>query len=90
MNWLCFAVVADAFAAWLCQSGASQRQQPHSGAHTAVCLAGAGRFLRCVNQELLGQEQPVIAAKTYFQRATQAIDELLALVDAALAQLQPR
>lgn len=47
-------------------------------------------FLRCIQQELLGQEQPVIAAKTYFQRATQAIDELLALVDAALAQLQPR
>ncbi|MDA7088740.1 nitrate- and nitrite sensing domain-containing protein [Pseudomonas sp. SA3-5] len=47
-------------------------------------------FLRCIKQELLGQEQPVIAAKTYFQRATQAIDELLALVDAALAQLQPR
>jgi hypothetical protein len=47
-------------------------------------------FLHCIQQELLGQEQPVIAAKTYFQRATQAIDELLALVDAALAQLQPR
>ncbi|SFP11655.1 nitrate- and nitrite sensing domain-containing protein [Pseudomonas borbori] len=47
-------------------------------------------FLHCIKQELLGQEQPVIAAKTYFQRATQAIDELLALVDAALAQLQPR
>lgn len=47
-------------------------------------------FLRCIKQELLGQEQPVIAAKAYFQRATQAIDELLALVDAALAQLQPR
>jgi hypothetical protein len=47
-------------------------------------------FLHCIKQELLGQEQPVIAAKTYFQRATQAIDELLALVDTALAQLQPR
>jgi hypothetical protein len=47
-------------------------------------------FLHCIKQELLGQEQPVIAAKTNFQRATQAIDELLALVDAALAQLQPR
>lgn len=47
-------------------------------------------FLRCIKQELLGQEQPVIAAKTYFQHATQAIDELLALVDTALAQLQPR
>jgi len=47
-------------------------------------------FLSCIKQELLGQEKPVIAAKTYFQRATQAIDELLALVDTALTQLQPR
>jgi hypothetical protein len=47
-------------------------------------------FLRCTKEELLDQEQPVIAAKIYFQRATQGIDELLALVDAALAQLQPR
>jgi len=47
-------------------------------------------FLRCTKEELLDQEQPAIAAKTYFQRATQAIDELLALVDVALAQLQPR
>ncbi|WP_338523776.1 nitrate- and nitrite sensing domain-containing protein [Pseudomonas batumici] len=47
-------------------------------------------FLRCTKEELLDQEQPVIAAKTYFQRATQAIDELLALVDVALAQLQLR
>lgn len=46
-------------------------------------------FLRCIEQELLGEERPVIAAKTYFQQASQAIDELLALVDAALAQLQP-
>lgn len=47
-------------------------------------------FLACIKQELLGQEKPLIAAKVYFQRATQAIDELLALVDAALAQLQHR
>lgn len=47
-------------------------------------------FLRCIKQELLGEERPVIAAKAYFQHATQAIDELLALVDAALAQLQRR
>ncbi len=46
-------------------------------------------FLRCMEQELLGQERPLIAAKSYFQRATQAIDELLALVDTALHQLQP-
>lgn len=47
-------------------------------------------FLQCIEQELLGQGQPQIAAKSYFQRATQAIDELLALVDTALAQLQPQ
>lgn len=46
-------------------------------------------FLHCIEQELLGQEQPAIAAKSYFQRATQAIDELLALVDTALQHLQP-
>ncbi|UTW07069.1 nitrate- and nitrite sensing domain-containing protein [Pseudomonas benzenivorans] len=47
-------------------------------------------FLRCIEQELLGQAQPAIAAKAYFQHATQAIDELLALVDTALQQLQPQ
>jgi hypothetical protein len=47
-------------------------------------------FLRCIKQELLGEERPVIAAKAYFQQASQAIDELLALVDAALVQLQQR
>lgn len=45
-------------------------------------------FLNCIKQELLTPENPVIAAKTYFQHATQAIDELLALVDAALLQLK--
>lgn len=47
-------------------------------------------FLRCIEQELLGQERPAIAARTYFQHATQAIDELLAVVDTALQQLQPQ
>jgi hypothetical protein len=47
-------------------------------------------FLLCIEQELLGSEQPAIAAKTYFQRATQAIDELFALMDTALQQLQPQ
>ena len=46
-------------------------------------------FLRCIEQELLSQEQTAIAAKAYFQHATGAIDELLALVDTALTQLQP-
>lgn len=45
-------------------------------------------FLHCIEQELLSQEQPRIAAKAYFKRATEAIDELLALVDTALLQLQ--
>ncbi|MFI8608193.1 nitrate- and nitrite sensing domain-containing protein [Pseudomonas sp. NPDC077649] len=45
-------------------------------------------FLRCLEQDLLGREQPVIAAKQYFQHATQAIDALLGLVDTALGQLQ--
>lgn len=45
-------------------------------------------FLNCIKQDLLGPEKSVISAKHYFQQATQAIDELLALVDVALAQLQ--
>jgi hypothetical protein len=47
-------------------------------------------FLLCIEQDLLGQEQPSIASKLYFQNATRAIDELLALVDTALSQLQQR
>lgn len=46
-------------------------------------------FLLCIERELLGQEQPTIAANAYFQHATQAIEELLGLVDATLRQLQP-
>lgn len=45
-------------------------------------------FLHCIEQELLGKEHPDIAATVYFQRATYAIDELLALVDAVLQQQQ--
>ncbi len=45
-------------------------------------------FLRCIKLELLGSDVPDITAKTYFQHATHAIDELLALVDTALDQLQ--
>jgi hypothetical protein len=45
-------------------------------------------FLLCIEQELLGSENPNIAAKTYFKKATEAIDELLALVDASLNHLQ--
>lgn len=47
-------------------------------------------FLLCIERELLGKEQPGIAAKAYFQHATSAIDGLLALVDTALAQLEPQ
>jgi hypothetical protein len=56
--------------------------------HLRRCEQVVEDFVNCIEQELLGREQPVIAAKAYFQRATQAIDELLALVDGALQQLQ--
>lgn len=46
-------------------------------------------LLRCIEQEILGKEQPDITAKAFFQQATQAIDELFALVDATLSQLTP-
>jgi hypothetical protein len=45
-------------------------------------------FLQCIERELLGSESPGIAAKAYFKQATEAIDELLALVDASLNHLQ--
>lgn len=45
-------------------------------------------FLACIQQDILGATTPTIDAKTYFQKATQSVDALLALVDAALAQLQ--
>jgi hypothetical protein len=56
--------------------------------HLRRCEQVVEEFVHCIEQELLGREQPLIAAKAYFQRATQAIDELLALVDGALNQLQ--
>ncbi|NLQ18722.1 hypothetical protein HGG82_14030 [Marinomonas sp. M1K-6] len=71
--------------------------QPHVTEHPQTngfrlqhCEQVVADFLGCIKQELLGSEPPVIAAKTYFQHATKAIDELLALVDAALAQLSSR
>ena len=64
-------------------------QYPQASAfHLRRCEQVVEDFVHCIEQELLGREQPVIAAKAYFQRATQAIDELLALVDGALHQLQ--
>ena len=64
-------------------------QHPQASAfHLRRCEQVVKDFVHCIEQELLGREQPVIAAKAYFQRATQAIDELLALVDGALQQLQ--
>jgi hypothetical protein len=65
-------------------------EHPANGFHLQHGAQVMADFLDCIQHELLGQEKPVIAAKSYFQRATQAIDELLALVDAALAQLQHR
>lgn len=64
-------------------------QHPQASAfHLRRCEQVVEDFVHCIEQELLGREQPVIAAKAYFQRATQAIDELLTLVDGALQQLQ--
>jgi len=64
-------------------------EYPHSDAFQLTQREQVVRgFLLCIEQDLLGQERPAIASKAYFQNATRAIDELLALVDAALSQLQ--
>ena len=66
-------------------------QHPQSAAFQLPQRAQAVEdLLNCIDHELLSKEQPVIAAKAYFQRATGAIDGLLALVDSALAQLEQR
>ena len=45
-------------------------------------------FLICLEQEFLNSDHPQIDAKLYFEKATLAINELLALVDKALNGLQ--
>lgn len=78
-------LAASAFATL--QGHAAQHPQGEA-LRLAQCEQVVADFLACIEQELLGQEQPLIAAKAYFQRATQAIDGLFALVDTALSQLQ--
>jgi len=56
----------------------------------AQCEKVVGQLLSCIDQELLGKEKPTISAKTYFQQATHAIDELFALVDVSLRQMNPK
>ncbi|MBR9883594.1 MAG: hypothetical protein GYB21_08025 [Oceanospirillales bacterium] len=51
------------------------------------CQRAVDGFLHCIEQELLGIDNPSIEAKRYFDQATGAINELLALVDAALNEL---
>ncbi|SIS73358.1 nitrate- and nitrite sensing domain-containing protein [Neptunomonas antarctica] len=45
-------------------------------------------FLVCLEQEFLNSAHPQIEAKLYFEKATLAINELLALVDKALTGLE--
>ncbi|MFC6672854.1 nitrate- and nitrite sensing domain-containing protein [Marinobacterium aestuariivivens] len=72
---------------------AFQALQQNPGAETPgfrlpQCQQAVQTFLQCLEQELLDQERPQIDARHYFQQATRAVDELLALVDAALDQLR--
>lgn len=45
-------------------------------------------FLLCLEQELLNREQPQIEPKLYFEQATQAINELLSMMDTALKDVE--
>ena len=45
-------------------------------------------FLDCMKHDLLSEATPYIDAKTYFQKASESIEELLTLVDVALSQLK--
>lgn len=54
----------------------------------AQCEVTVRAFLRCVEQDLLAGEQIRIEPKAFFAQATQAVDELLSLVDVALTHVQ--
>lgn len=63
-------------------------KQGFSGHHKLhQCEAAVESFLHCMEQELLNKECPVIEAQHYFNQATRAVNELLALVDTALGDL---
>lgn len=64
-------------------------QQSFSG-HDRLhrCQSAVEGFLHCIDTELLADETPHIETKRYFDQATSAINELLALVDTALNDLQ--
>lgn len=51
------------------------------------CEDAVESFLHCMEQELLNKECPVIDAQHYFNQATRAVNELLALLDTALGDL---
>lgn len=51
------------------------------------CEHAVATFLACMEAELLGTETPAIEARHYFEQATAAVNELLALIDSALGDL---
>jgi hypothetical protein len=51
------------------------------------CEHAVATFLDCMEAELLGTETPAIEARHYFEQATAAVNELLALIDSALGDL---
>ncbi|GGB85031.1 hypothetical protein GCM10011352_08560 [Marinobacterium zhoushanense] len=64
------------------------QQSFSSRERVAQCQTAVEGFLHCINRELLSNDKPKIEAKHYFDQATNAINELLALVDTALSDLQ--
>ncbi|MFY0665051.1 MAG: nitrate- and nitrite sensing domain-containing protein [Natronospirillum sp.] len=54
------------------------------------CQHAVDTLLQCIERELLANEHPRLSAKDYFQQATATIDELFALVDAALYHVQAK
>ncbi|TGG93979.1 hypothetical protein E4656_07300 [Natronospirillum operosum] len=66
---------------------AAQTEHPLSDALSRVDPA-VSNLLNCIESRLLQTEQPALDARQYFHLATRAVDELLGLVDAALAHLE--
>lgn len=73
--------------------GAFERLKAQEGSNQAMTAqvsrsqTAVNAFLNSVDQDLLSQARPTTSAQAFFNQATLAVDELLALVDLALEHL---
>lgn len=66
------------------------KQAPGSDLYTANCKRSIDRFLINVEREVLGEQPPELQPRQYFESATQAVEDLLKLMDWALVEMTNR